>query len=219
MPFSPLLATFTDDLRSRSRCGILELGSGDGVLTDVLRGHGVDPVTLDRRPAVAGSRAAVCGDALRPPFTRSFGLVVAGNLLRHLWADLDSTGLAAWQDLVAPGGVLWILEDEPSTAPAPARNFRDLHGLLARLDPRGRGPLLSQRRFRARRRQWNRPGIWLEGSQENQWPAETERIVDWLAAGVPDVGGEVARLITAIRADGLSYGHFWWARWQAEAEV
>jgi len=219
MSFTPLPPTFIDDLERQSGLGVLELGSGDGVLTEVLQGHGVKPVTLDRRSAAAGCRAAVCGDVLRPPFAHGFGLVVAGNLLRHLWVDLEPTGPVAWRDLIAPGGVLWILEDEPTALPASARNYRDLHGLLARLHPDGRGPLLSQRRFQAHRRRWHWPGVWLEGNQENRWPAKAEQVIDWLAAGFPEAGGEVARLITAIRATGLSYGHFWWARWQAEAEV
>jgi hypothetical protein len=219
MSFTPLPPTFIDDLERQSGLGVLELGSGDGVLTEVLRRHGVQPVTLDRRPAAVGCQAAVCGDALRPPFAHGFGLVVAGNLLRHLWSGLEPAGPAAWRDLVAPGGALWILEDEPAAAPASARHYRDLHGLLARLHPDGRGPLLSQRRFQAHRRRWNWPGVWLEGIQENRWPAKAEQIIDWLAAGVPVTDGEVSRLIEAIRTDGLSYGNFWWARWQAEAEA
>jgi hypothetical protein len=216
MPFTPLPAIFSADLASSGSREVLELGSGDGAFTEVLREFGAEPVTMDRGAAVMGIRAQVRGDALSPPFRRRFDVVVAANLLRHLWREVAAAGPTAWRDLVAPRGVLWILEDEPVAEPAPARHYRDLQAFLARLDPEGRGPLLARRRFEARARSWNWPGAWSGGEEANAWPVAGKDVAAWLAAGVTTAGGEVDRLAGAIRREGLSYGRFWWARWQAE---
>jgi hypothetical protein len=222
MPFTPLPEIFSADLAAcadpvlADSPEILELGSGDGAFTAVLRGLGVEPLTVDRASAISGARARIRGDALAPPVRRRFTVVVAANLLRHLWREVADSGPVVWRDLVSPGGSLWILEDEPLAAPAAARHYRDLQGLLARLDPAHRGPLLARRRFDARRRRWAWGGAWTAGEAVNLWPAAADQDADWLSAGVTEPGGEVARLAAAVRRDGLDYGRYWWARWQAE---
>lgn len=216
MPFCPLPAIFADDVRRLSGRGVLELGSGDGAMTRLLSDLGADPVTVDRRPAAAGCVARIRGDVLAPPLRGGFGVVVAANLLRHVWPAVRHGGPAAWRELVAPGGCLWILEDEPAADPAPARHYRELQDLLARLDPSGRQPLLAQAEFVGRRRCWNWPGVWRDGSDANTWPVDADGVVAWLAAGNAAAGGEVDRLCRAIADDGLAYGRAWWARWQPE---
>lgn len=217
MPFYPLPAIFLEDLSLARPSSLLELGSGDGTFTAELRRHGVEPVTIDRRDSAAGAVASIRGDALKPPLRGHFSLVVVANLLRHLWPRLRREGPRYWCDLVAPGGSLWIFEDEPLAEPAPARNYRDLQDFLARLDPRLRQPLLASTTFRQQRRRWRWPGRWQDGDQENRWPLAADSVTGWLAAGVREAGGEADRLATAIARDGLACGRYWWARWQPEA--
>ncbi len=217
MPFSPLPATFIDDV---ARCGpgdVLELGSGHGAFTGVLADLGCRPWTLDRLGPPLGGRPDVVGDALRPPLRRAFRVIVAANLVRHAWPDLRSGGPTPWRDLLASGGSLWILEDEPCRRPASAANYRRLQDLLAALQPGERGPLLGRRAFAAASRSWAWPGSWSLGAQDNTWPADIERVKAMLASGRPAAGSPVAELLDDLEHGGLSYGRYWWARWSAEA--
>ena len=212
MPFCPLPAIFLDDLQ-RARGPVLELGSGDGTFTSLLRQAGHEPVTLDRSPLAT---ARIRGDALQPPLRARFDLVVAANLVRHLWPRLQAQGPRCWGDLLVPGGTLWILEDEPLASPLPARNYRDLQALLAQLAPAARQPLLGSAEFRHRRQAWNWGGRWDDGRQDNTWPLDTAAVCAWLTPGIREPGGEAARLAATIAGDGLSCGQCWWSRWQRE---
>lgn len=216
MPFCPLPANLTDDLRRSGTAGVLELGSGDGAFTALVRDLGVEPVTLDRAGPAVGVRPTVVGDALSPPFGRRFGVVVAANLLRQVWPRVRAGGPRAWRDLVGPDGRLWILEDQPGDGSAAARNYRALQELLARLHPGTRGALLPREEFVRACRRWAWPGTWTRGEWENAWSARADRVVAMLDEGRPRAGGEVARLRDAIARDGLAYGRAWWACWQPE---
>ncbi len=218
MPFSPLPATFLEDLQRAGSAGVLELGSGDGRLTALLREAGSRPWTLDRAAPLLGARPHVRGDALRPPLRTRFGLVVAGNLLRHLWPQVAAGGPRAWPALVAPHGALWILEDEPALDVPAGANYAALQQLLARLVP-GRRPLLPLASFRAARSRWGWPGMWREGRQPNHWALDARQIGAWLDTGTPAPGGEVARLRAAMDREGIACVRSWWARWQPEARA
>ncbi len=214
MPFCPLPTTFLDDLARAGERGVLELGSGDGGFTRLLRERGADVVTLDRRR----SGAMVVGDALAPPVRAgSFPMVVAANLLRHLWRRVDAEhGPLAWRDLVAPGGCLYILEDEPVKAPRAARNYRDLQAFLSGLHELQRGPLLSCRTFAAARRRWRWPGAWRDGMAPNAWSADPAAVIALLSGERVENGSVADRLRRAIERDGLHYGSFWWSCWREE---
>jgi hypothetical protein len=217
MPFTPLPTTFLDDLNERRGRPVLELGSGDGAFTAVLAQHGVAPVTLDLASQSRGARARIRGDALAPPLRGGFAVVVASNLLRHLWPRIRRDGPRPWRDLVAPDGCLWILEDEPCDAPAAARHYREVQRHLASLQPGAHAALLAASDYRAARDRWQWPGSWRDGLAENRWPTAPERIAALLtpARGAPPA--PIAALLGAIRRDGLSYGRYWWSRWQPEA--
>jgi len=154
------------------------------------------------------------GDAMEPPFQPGFALVVAANLLRHAWPALAGDGPCPWQDLVAPGGSLWILEDEPCDRPRSARNYRDLQRLLADLQPGRHGRLLSWQAFEDARSRWPEAGGWEAGLQDNTWPADVGAVIAMLAAGRPEAAGPVAALCESLERSGLSYGRYWWARWR-----
>lgn len=214
MPFCPLPTTFLDDL-ARADGGVLELGAGGGDFTRLLRERGARVVALDRRRGAA----QVLGDALAPPVRpRSFSLVVVANLTRHLWRRFDpASGPAVWRDLVAPGGSLYIFEDQPARAPRAVRNYRDLQAFLAGLHDLRRGPLLPFADFAAARARWRWPGEWCDGMVPNGWPANPEAVLALLTGDRRDAGGPADKLRQAIARDGLAYGSYWWARWSGEA--
>lgn len=226
MPFSPLPATLVDEVTRCAPGGVLELGSGHGAFTSILQGLGCRPWTLDRRGPPLGGRPQVIGDAMSPPFCGGFALVIAANLLRHVWRGVVSDGPGVWQRLVAPGGRLWILEDEPCDQPRSARNYRDLQGLLAELQPGRHGRLLPRRAFEDARGRWGQPDGWATGLVENTWPADVDEVIAMLAAGQPaagqpeagqpEAGGPVAALRASLERSGLSYGRYWWACWRHE---
>jgi len=216
MPFSPLPGILIEDLERLARHGVLELGSGGGELTDVLREAGVEPLTLDRRGPDHGIFPHLCGDALTPPLRGRFGVIVAGNLVRQCWQSLLAKGPETWQYLLVPGGTLWILEDEPTLTPPAARNYRDLQKLLAALDPGGRGDLMSLDVFRRAAGSWETPGYWSTGILKNLWAADPDGVAHWLAGGNPEPGGAIACLIDSLAEHGLQYGRYWWARWSLE---
>lgn len=213
MPFSPLPGTFTEDLARLRRTGILELGSGHGAFTELLRDQGCRPWTLDLAGPWRGVRPHVVSDALRPAVRGPFGMVVAANLLRHVWPRVLQSGPRPWCSLVGKDGALWILEDEPLNTPAPANNYRRLQELLARLQPGEHRPLLPLDVFRKATTRWCWSGCWSFGSLDNAWPVAPERVLAMLAAGNPQPGGEVVALMDAIERDGMGYGRAWWARW------
>lgn len=216
MPFSPLPATFIDDLHRLAPLGVVELGSGSGLFTELLREQGVEPVTVDRATAAVDVRPTVRGDAIDPPLRGRFGLVVAANLVRHVWVEIRRGGPTAWQRLLAPAGCLWIFEDEPLDSPPPARHYRDLQTFLAALDPDVRQPLLAARCFREQCHQWAWSGRWRDGSATNNWPTDADQVIAMLDAGNPIPDMPADHLRTAIAEDGISYGSFWWARWGLE---
>ena len=67
---------------------ILEVGAGDGLVIEALRGEGYDPVALDFSKSalkfVEGDKL-VLGNAVALPFqSNSFDLIVACEILEHL---------------------------------------------------------------------------------------------------------------------------------------
>jgi len=218
MPFTPLPKTFLDDLARWRRGRVVELGCGDGLLTEQLRDRGVDPITIDRMSPTAGTIAAVVGDAIELPLCREqIDLVVAGNLLRQMWPLPEGAPVPdGWRDALAPAGCLYVFEDEPLSEPPAARHYRDLQVFLARLLPETRRPLLPLATFR--RACAGSPGAagWSFGLVDNGWPVDRQDVLVWLARPDLCAGQEAARLVAAIAADGCSYGRFWWARWSGE---
>ncbi|MFO7653146.1 MAG: class I SAM-dependent methyltransferase [Candidatus Krumholzibacteriia bacterium] len=206
---------FLDDLHAVRHGRVTELGCGDGRLAALLRERGVRPLLLDRRRPWQGTSAEVVADACRPPLRAGgWNLVLAASLLRHVHRPRPGEPVPRpWADLVAPGGSLWVFEDEPLSRPRPARNYRDLQGFLSRVVA-GRRPLLSRREFAAACRDGR--GTWRLGSQENRWPVDTAAVLQLLRGTGPVSAGEAERLCTAIASHGLSYGRFWWARWSPE---
>ncbi len=219
MSFSPLPAIFLDDLARSAGRPALEVGCGDGRFSAVLAAHGARPWRLDRLPPRRGTVADAVADARALPLADgSLGLLVAANLLRHLWSPRGPEAVPEdWLRCIAPDGRLWIFEDEPVSRPPAARHYRDAMTLLARLDPGGRRPLLPLGRFLARLDAAGRRDGWRHGMAVNATPAAAPGALAELLAGQgggPEAPG--VRLAAAIRREGLSYGPYWWARWSRE---
>ncbi len=218
MSFYPLPAMFLTDLAHPSTGFVVELGSGDGRFSAVLRDVGADVLSVDRYIATDGvSGPKVVADATRPPFRRVRILVVA-NLLRHLW-DRDAVDrlVADWINCLVPGGCLYIFEDEPATTSGPADNYRRVQDLLARIVPWRRG-LLSRACFQTQlKRSTLAPG-WTSGLQTNQFPSPDPSVVISLlrtdeGTQVPDVRG----LVDKVTDEGIDYGDYWWTRYERES--
>lgn len=219
MPFDPLPTILADfcSLPDAARLRAVELGCGDGRLLALLRGRGLPCLGLDRTPRAAGSVADVVGDALFPPLRpASLDLVIAANLVRHLWpAAPGAPFLAVWLELLRPGGSLLILEDEPVGAPPAAARYRDLQAFLARVAPDARGPLLAASAFRRGLPPALAARVVACGGGDNAWPQDAAAVVAMLRRGRPQPGGEADRLATAITADGLACGRQWWCHLRA----
>jgi len=177
-----------------------------------------------------GEGPAIIADALRPSLPRaSVDLLVAANLLRHLWPLPAEAALpGAWFDLLKPMASLYILEDEPTTDPVSARLYRDLQNFLARLLPESRRPLLPLVTFRSRLESCGDEGTpgtagdlgsgnWTFGTLVNRWPVSRDSVLTWLRRPDARGDGEAAKLAAAIAEEGLSYGSYWWACWTRPA--
>ena len=219
MSFSPLPKTFLEVLRRSRQDRVVEIGCADGSFSTVLADLGVRPVRLDRRPPWVGSIADIVADAAALPLASdSVSVLVCANLLHYLWPPAGTLPVPAdWLRCLRRDGYLFIFEDEPLDAPAPARNYRDLQDFLVRLDPAGRGPLLPRAHFESRlRAAGDRPGCWRLGWQRNRWPVDAERVASWLEGDRTNAQGAAGRLAEAIRHHGLDYGCYWWACWSPE---
>lgn len=218
MSFTPLpttLSTILADL-DPARSRVVELGSGDGRFTAEIRRTGVPVTGIDRALPATGARASAVGDALFPPILAgSCDLVLAANLVRHLIPtspDLDF--LPTWTDLLAPGGWLFILEDEPTPRPKGAVRYRQLQEFLARVVPEGRGPLVGLGAFRDILDRHGRAQTWTFGGGVNRYPLDPRPVVAMLRGAELDPNGQAARLAADIDRDGLDPGRFWWAAFQ-----
>jgi SAM-dependent methyltransferase len=219
MSFCPLPAIFLEDLVLTADRPAIEVGCGDGRFSTVLAARGVRPWRLDRIPPRRGTVADAVADVRALPLPDgSVALLVAANLLRHLWPARGSEAVPeTWRRCLAPDGRLWIFEDEPVSRPPAARHYRDAMTLLARLDPGGRRPLLTLGRFLARLDAGARREGWRHGMATNEAIVEDPGALTRLLGGQgggPEAPG--VRLAAAIRRDGISYGPFWWARWTGE---
>lgn len=215
MSFSPLPAALLTDLAREPARFVVELGSGDGRFTRALRGAGARVIACDR--SLRGGDDApldVAADAEHPPFRDLTGLA-AGNLLRHLWdRRLAADLLRLWIDCLAPGGVLWILEDEPAPRPGPADTYRRLQDWLARVVP-WRRPLLARSAVEPVAMLCGDPAGWDFGTQANQFAApDPEVVLSLLRNDAGIMADDAASLAARVSRDGISYGDYWWARYE-----
>ena len=214
MSFFPLPTVLRTDLARRPDARRVELGCGDGRFTRILREDGARIIAVDRLIPAGGDSIDAAADATRPPFRRLDGLITA-NLLRHLWGPggaLDLLGL--WIACLAPGGSLWILEDEPTWTPGPADTYRRLQDWLAEIVPWRRG-LLPRKRVEDALAGHPSPGRWTFGTASNRFRSpDPDDVISWLSDDAGVMCDDAASLADRIRRTGLSYGDYWWARYE-----
>jgi SAM-dependent methyltransferase len=227
MSFFPLPTTLLEDLARFRGEPIVELGCGDGRFSAVLMAAGAALWRVDRRPPWIGSAADLVADARMLPFKSGrIGLLVCANLLRQLWPPVSDRPVPdEWRRCLRPGGVLFLLEDEPTANPPAASHYRELQAFLARVAPQIRRPLLPRRRFLKRLSNAGELHSWRHGQRRNDYPADVGVVSSWLrssaGAGETRTGqqatgnDEGVRLAAALERDGLCYGDYWWARWSS----
>jgi SAM-dependent methyltransferase len=231
MSFFPLPTTLLEDLARFRGEPIVELGCGDGRLSAVLVAAGASLWRVDRRPPWAGSTADLVADARRLPFPAGrISLLICANLLRQLWPPRAGSPVPEeWRHCLRPGGVLFLLEDEPTASTPAAHNYRELQAFLARVAPQIRRPLLPRRRFLKRLRAEGELDDWRHGQARNDYPADAGEVASWLRSSA-EAGGtgsgrsepgrhEGIQLAEALERGGLGYGDYWWARWSSGERV
>lgn len=202
MSFWPFPKILLDELRSGLECGVgIEVGAGEGRLSHRLADCGIHLHTLDLR-APAEFRA----DARALPITTGgAGLIVAGNLLRHL-SEEDRVGFLIQADnALADRGRLLLLEDDPEARNAAELNYRCALEYLRDADA-NRGAALDLDRVLV-----SRPDglltVVVDVRVDNEEVIEDELApLHWLAArGFARQDG-FRELEEAVARDGMSYG-------------
>jgi len=216
VPFSPLPTILVDKLQTLARqtnTVVLDLGCGDGALGRVLASHGIQPLGMDRSDPRWLPGAHISGDALQPPFLPGQAdMIIAGNLVRHLLGqDKHGHFLNGWLDLLKPGGVLVLLEDQPDPDSPAGRNLLAVHDFLVRLTEGRRGPLLSLNSFQALVKKSQLAQGWQTGLKKNHFPVDQEAVLEMLRGKGGKPSGEAARLMDSIGKHGLGYGQYWGA--------
>jgi SAM-dependent methyltransferase len=90
---------------------VLEVGPGDGLVTDCLRRAGIDVTTIDIDPAV---EADVRGSVTRLPFEdRSFDVVLCCEVLEHLPFDDSRVAMAEIVRVSRAGAVISVPDNRP----------------------------------------------------------------------------------------------------------
>ncbi len=219
MSFSPWPAefvTFLQDLQSRKDPRILDLGSGQGDFSFLLKDFNLQIWGLDRLPKVAGVVADLQADALDPPILPgSLDCLLAGNLVRHLLTQNKSGSfLSRWLELLRPGGCLFLFEDEPGESIESEKNYFLLQAFLSQVMPATRGPLLSRKKFCDVVSGITPQQAWNTGFVENTEKPDSVAVISMLKGGANEIpaSGPVGRLVSDIENHGLSYGSYWWAQ-------
>jgi SAM-dependent methyltransferase len=204
MSFWPFPKTLLAELsRGLLRGPGIELGSGAGLLRERLGVAGIPLLSAD-----TSGRCDVRLDATSLPIRSDIiGLLVAGNLLRHLDAqERDELLHEAARVLRVDGRLLLIEDDLDARTPAEA-NYRTTLELLARADP-SRGAALDLGSVVDVRPEALAHVVWRGVLENEERPADAFRPLDWLAAhgGIPRDELELQR--ARVTEHGMEYGRF-----------
>jgi hypothetical protein len=204
MSFWPFPKTLLAELKAGLAHGPgVELGSGEGHLHDRLASAGIDLLRTD-----LSSPGDVRLDATRLPFgPRRLGLLVAGNLLRHLSASARRDVLEQAARVTADDGRLLLLEDDPAARSRAEANYREALALLARVDT-SRGPALDLQTVVDQRPDAFATIAWSGTLENTEVPEDPLAPALWLDAhgGVP--APELAAHRARVQEHGMEYGCF-----------
>jgi SAM-dependent methyltransferase len=204
MSFWPFPKTLLDELSRGLACGPgIELGSGSGDLSGRFRSVGIDLLTSD-----LGSPCDVRADALDLPFRSGhFGLVVAGNLLRHIPPTRRSRLFDEAARVLSPGGRMVLLEDHPEARTPAESNYRDALSLLARVDA-SRGAAIDLDDVLRERPNAPVEVVWSACLENEERPRDPLAPADWIEARAGLLDGAVAAHRQEVLAHGMEYGRF-----------
>jgi SAM-dependent methyltransferase len=204
MSFWPFPTTLLAELRAAVRLGpAVEIGAGDGRLATRLHGAGV--------PVLRADRDGPCDlrlDARALPFgTATLGLVVMGNLLRHLTVPARHAALVEAARVLRSGGVALLLEDHPQGLGGAEVNYRRALDLLAAADP-ARGTALDLASLLDRNGESSLEVVSAETLPNEERPLRPEVPLDWLAARGGTIASAAEQLRRDVREQGMEYGRF-----------
>lgn len=216
MSFWPLAKSSRERARALAGHGcVVELGAGEGAFADRLASLGVRPVLVDPRPLPAHGRwpRVRAASPCLPLRDASCGLIVLANTVRHLDGDELGEHAREWRRCLAPGGELWVLEDDPDDDGPAARNYRRCLELLARTGP-GRGGALGWEQ--ARDRLSPVLGEAVDHYREtNRTPVEDALApLGWMRAVGRVPAGEISALERDVVREGMAYGRYWFGAWR-----
>lgn len=207
MSFWPFPTSLAAELREASSRGVVvELGAGAGDLARRLEQLGLVVLTLD---VDASSPVDVVADLRNLPFAAaSAGVLVLGDVLRHLDPLSRDDAAASCARVLAPGGCVVVLEDHPEGRDAAEANYREVLALLADVAP-PRGPARPiDRLTRPWREHLGEPV--LAGAFDNETPVRDPTApVRWMrrmAGGDRAFRSRLDALADAIDRDGMDYG-------------
>lgn len=216
MSFSPLpdsLQKWAHSLAGQADSPqVVDLGCGRGDLARWFEPWNIQVWGLDRFP-LHGAHFHIRGDALAPPIARgTLHGVLAGNLIHHmLRQDPTATFIQNWLNLLADGGWLVLLGDDPGRPDFPGRwNYRQLQEFLAELMPDERGALMPLQDVLEHLEKHGAREI-RSGTMLNQTSVSQEDVLSLLRGSQPgDLHGTPRKLVQQIEKHGISYGRFWW---------
>jgi SAM-dependent methyltransferase len=204
MSFWPIPKIILDELQAGLLRGVgIEIGAGEGRLTRRFADCGIRLHAVDLR-----STAEIRADACALPFVGgSLGLVVAGNLLRHLEEPARAGFLDQAGAVLASGGRLLLIEDEPEARDPAESNYRHALELLKYADP-ARGGVLDLDGVLATRPD-SLARLVVDVSVDNEESIDDASApLRWLSSrGFADQPG-FRELSDAVARDGMSYGRY-----------
>lgn len=204
MSFWPFPKTLLDELSRGLECGPgIELGSGDGRLRRRLKSAGIELIASD-----LNAPSDVRADAVDLPFRpASLGLVVAGNLVRHIPRASRARFFEEVARVLAPGGRILVLEDHPDARTPAESNYRDALRLLARVDT-SRGVAVDLEKVLEE----SEPGlvelVWSASLENEEKPDQPLAPADWIEAHAGNLQGAVSAHRQEVLAHGMEYGRF-----------
>jgi SAM-dependent methyltransferase len=204
MSFWPFPKIILAELEAGLARGVgVEIGAGEGRLTRRLAGCGIPLHAVDLRPT-----AELCADACALPFAvGSLGLVVAGNLLRHLKQPARAAFLVQAGAALTVDGRLLLIEDEPEARDSAESNYRHALKLLSDADST-RGAVLDLDEVLAMRPDMLAT-LAVDVSVDNEEViADASAPLRWLSSRGFSAHAGFQEFADAVARDGMRYGRY-----------
>ncbi len=212
MAFIPLPGVLVNDFLKNPNAVVVELGSGNSFFSEVVKAY-TQIIQLDLAPSCNSNFTQVKADAAEIPFRKaSVDIMLVPNLWRHLKCRLKL--LDYWQYFLSDSGAIYILEDDTESSNIAESNYQELQSLFCRIGPTWRGELISfSDGVDSILSTAKEDSLWCFGSAKNSYQVNSLEKLLAMLSNLPDTPNQ---LIDSIKEHGLSYGHYWWARYSKE---